>query len=127
MVVQFSVGLVLTPTTAHRPPTHGPCREITRLAWNTHPEKIMEIRKQKLQFLVIMIVLFGVITGCQLSGTTYAAELIPTYTPQTIIITPNSEATPRAYAPPLTQTPTSSSPLFPTATLNSNQVGKTIT
>ena len=82
----------------------------------------METSTQKLHYLVIMLVLFGIITGCQLSQTTYAAELIPTYTPQTIIITPNPEATVRAFAPPLTQTPTSSSPLFPTATQTSNQV-----
>ena len=87
----------------------------------------METKNLKLQILGVMLVLFSFITGCQLSRTTYAAELVPTYTPQTIIITPNPEATLRAYAPPLTPTPTSSSPLFPTATLASNQVVKTIT
>lgn len=82
----------------------------------------MDNQKLKLQFLVITLILFGVLTGCQLGRTTYAAQLIPTYTPQTILLTPNPEATQRAYAPPLTQTPTSSSPLFPTATLTSNQM-----
>lgn len=89
--------------------------------------KPMETNKQKLQILIIMLVLFGIITGCQMSQSTYAAEMIPTYTPQTIFITPNPEATLRSFAPPLTQTPTSSSPLFPTATLTSNQVVKTFT
>ncbi len=70
--------------------------------------------------LVLGTLFFTLLTGCQLGKTTYAAQLQPTFTPQTILVTPNPEATKRAYAQPLTQTPTSSSPLFPTATPAAN-------
>jgi len=69
-----------------------------------------------LVILAISLLSFGLLTSCQIGSTTYAAQLEPTYTPQTIRVTPNPEATKRVYAPPLTQTPTSNAPLFPTAT-----------
>jgi len=66
--------------------------------------------------LIFILLISSLLTSCQIGRTTYAAQLQPTFTPQTILITPNPEATKRAYAPPLTQTPTSDAPLFPTAT-----------
>ncbi|MEJ2485257.1 MAG: hypothetical protein P8Y68_05935, partial [Anaerolineales bacterium] len=73
-------------------------------------------KSHSLVFLIFILLLSSLLSSCQVGRTTYAAQLQPTFTPQTILITPNPEATKRAYAPPLTQTPTSDAPLFPTAT-----------
>jgi hypothetical protein len=86
---------------------------------------MLEDKKLNLRILILCLLIFSLLTGCQIGQTTYAAQLNPTYTPQTVLVTPNPEATKRAYASPLTQTPTSGSPLFPTATLASTQVVNT--
>lgn len=66
--------------------------------------------------LLLFLLMLGLLSACQIGRTTYAAQLKPTFTPQTILVTPNPQATKRVYSPPLTQTPTSNAPIFPTAT-----------
>jgi LCP family protein required for cell wall assembly len=62
--------------------------------------------------------------SCRPSGATYAAKMEPTYTPETIYITadPNATVTPTPFQP-LAATATHSGPIFPTATNTSAAQG----